>query len=65
LFFLRFIFCFSLLNILYFNLPGVIHYPAGKGTIDDGWSAAGDFQLLLNKRLNRADPAANEIAAER
>jgi hypothetical protein len=41
--------------------------PAGKGTKDDGWGPVGRVvsQLLLNRRLKRAGPAAKEIDAER
>jgi len=45
LFFLRKIILFFIFRQNYFNLPGVIRHPAGKGTLFDGWSAAGKVSL--------------------
>jgi hypothetical protein len=59
-----YIFYLNLLKRRYLNLPGAIMPCAGKGTLGGGEGRRED-QLLLKSRLNRAGPAANEIAAER
>jgi len=64
LFFLQFnIFIFSL--AVYEFAARYFTVPAGKRTKDDGQGTALKSQLLLNRRLKRAGPAAKEIDAER